>query len=185
VARVQTFSNGIDTQTWGIDLTAKYQATIGESGRLLLTGAFNQTQSQVNSDVRTPQRLSEEFDASIFGRESRLELTQERPDNRLNLNATYEQGNFSATLGSRRYGETLSPDDTPEDDFTISSEWIFDLSMSYSFFNDHAEITVGSRNLTDRYPDADPLFFGMLPFPTASPFGFNGREVYSSLSVSL
>ena len=57
--------------------------------------------------------------------------------------------------------------------------------MSYSLFNDHATVTVGSRNLTDKYPDADPLFFGMLPFPTASPFGFNGREVYSSLSVSL
>ncbi|PSQ85144.1 MAG: hypothetical protein BRD30_10960 [Bacteroidetes bacterium QH_2_63_10] len=55
VARVQTFSSGIDTQTWGIDLTAKYQTTINESGRLQLTGAFNQTQSQVNSDVRTPQ----------------------------------------------------------------------------------------------------------------------------------
>jgi len=185
VARVQTFSSGIDTQTWGIDLTAKYQTTINESGRLQLTGAFNQTQSQVNSDVRTPQRLGEEFDASIFGRESRLELTQERPDNRLNLDATYEQGAFSATLGARRYGETLSPNDTPEDDFTISSKWLFDLSMSYSLFNDHATVTVGSRNLTDKYPDADPLFFGMLPFPTASPFGFNGREVYSSLSVSL
>ena len=57
--------------------------------------------------------------------------------------------------------------------------------MSYSLFNDHATVTVGSRNLTDKYPDADPLFFGMLPFPTASPFGFNGREVYSGLSVSL
>ena len=99
MARVQTFSNGIDTQTWGIDLTAKYQTTINESGRLQLTGAFNQTQSQVNSDVRTPQRLGEEFDASIFGRESRLKLTQERPDNRLNLDATYEQGAFSAPLG--------------------------------------------------------------------------------------
>jgi hypothetical protein len=39
--------------------------------------------------------------------------------------------------------------------------------------------------LTDEYPDADPFFFGMLTFPTASPFGFNGRELYTRLSVTL
>ena len=185
VAIVQTFSNGIDTQTWGIDLTAKYRATIGDDGTLLLTGAFNQTQSEINSDVRTPRELNEEFDASIFGRESQLELTRERPSNRLNLDATYENGPFTASLGARRYGETLSADDTPADDFTISSEWIFDFSTGYSFFEDRASLTVGARNLTDQYPDPDPIFFGILPFPTASPFGFNGREVYARISVSI
>jgi len=185
VARVQTFANSVDTQTWGIDLTAKYQTTIGESGRLRLTGAFNQTQSEVNSEVRTPDVLGRDFRGSILDREARLELTDERPDNRLNLDATYEEGGFTAKLGARRYGETLSPDGTPEGDFLISSEWLFDLTTSYSFFDDHATVTVGARNLTDVYPDADPVFFGMLPFPTSSPFGFNGREVFTRLSVTL
>ena len=114
-----------------------------------------------------------------------MELTDERPDNRLNLDATYEEGGFTAKFGARRYGETLSPDGTPEGDFVISSEWLFDLTTSYSFFDDHATVTVGGRNLTDVYPDADPLFFGMLPLPTSSPFGFNGREVFTRLSVTL
>lgn len=185
VARVQTFANSVDTQTWGLDLTAKYRTTIGESGQLLLTGAFNQTQSQVNGDVRTPDELGSDFRESILDREARLELTNERPKNRLNLNATYEVGSFTANLGARRYGETPVPDDTPSEDFVISKEWLLDLSTSYSFFDDHATLTVGGRNLTDEYPDADPFFFGMLTFPTASPFGFNGRELYTRLSVTL
>lgn len=188
VARVQTFSNAIDTQTWGLDLTASYQTTVHEDGILRLTGAFNQTQQTIDSDVRTPRRLSQDFGSSIFGREARLELTEERPENRLNLDATYEKGPFSITLGTTRYGETLVPDDTPQEDFTLSDEWVVDLSTSYSFLNDAATITVGSRNLLDNYPDRTPDgedFFGMFPFSTASPFGFNGRYVYSTLSVTL
>ena len=188
VARVQTFSNAIDTQTWGIDLTASYQTTVAEDGILRLTGAFNQTQQNVNSDVRTPRRLSEDFGSSIFGREARLELTKERPENRLNLDATYEEGPFTVTLGTTRYGETLVPDDTPQEDFTLSDEWVVDLSTSYSFLDERATITVGSRNVLDNYPDRTPDgedFFGMFPFSTASPFGFNGRYVYSKLKVTI
>ena len=188
VARVQTFSNAVDTQTWGFDLTGSYQIDVTETGSLDLTLAFNQTQQAVNSDVRTPARLSEEFDASIFGREARLELAKERPGNRLNLGMTYADGPFSIRLGATRYGDTLVPDDTPAEDFVLEDEWILDLSARYAFFGEAATLSVGARNLLDRYPARTPDgedFFGIFPYSTASPFGFNGRYVYTRLQVSL
>ena len=186
--RVQVFSNAIDTRTWGLDLTAEYQTIIQETGRLRLRGAFNTSQNRVVSDVRTPAQLNQDFDESIFGREARLELTKERPENVLKLSALYEKERFSVTLGTTRYGETLVPDDTPDEDFTLSSEWVVDLEARYDVFQDYATLAVGARNLLDNYPDLTPdgeNFGGIFPFSTASPFGFNGRFVYGRLTVSI
>jgi iron complex outermembrane receptor protein len=198
--RVQVFSNAIDTRTWGIDLTASYTTVIKEEGRLRLRGAFNATRNLTYSGPRTPSQLSADFGESIFGREARLELERERPENTLKLNATYDRGPFSITLGTTRYGEVLVPDDFQDtgdctaacefstaDDFTLSPEWIVDLEAGYKIYGDHARIAVGARNLLDNYPDLTPdseNFLGIFPFSTASPFGFNGRYVYSRLTVN-
>lgn len=186
--RVQVFSNAIDTRTWGIDLTASYRTLIGDDATLLLKGAFNESRNRLVSDVRTPAALSQDFGESIFGREARLELEKERPENTLNLTSTYEKGPFSLTLGATRYGEVLVPDDTPEEDFRLSEEWIVDMVVGYEVVDDYVTLTVGARNLLDNFPDPTPPgenFLGIFPFSTASPFGFNGRYLYTRLQVSL
>jgi iron complex outermembrane receptor protein len=185
--RVQVFSNAIDTRTWGIDLTASYRTIIGEKGSLYLKGALNSTQNRLASSVATPTQLSQGFDESIFGREARLELARERPKNTLNLEATYDNGPFSFSMMSKRYGEVLVPDQDPAQDYTLGSEWVINLSTSYEIVEDYARLTVGARNLLDNYPDLTPShsnFFGIFPYSTASPLGFNGRYVYSKLSIT-
>jgi iron complex outermembrane receptor protein len=198
--RVQVFSNAIDTRTWGIDLTTTYTTVIQEEGRLRLKGAFNTTRNFTYSDVRTPRALSADFGESIFGREARLELERERPNNTLKLNASYDRGPFSVTLGTTRYGTTLVPDDFQNtsactagcaleatDDFELSPEWVVDMEARYDLVEDYATIAVGARNLLDNYPDLTPdgeNFLGIFPYSTASPFGFNGRYVYSRLTVT-
>lgn len=185
--RVQVFSNAIDTRTWGIDLTATYRTLVGQKGSLFLKGAFNSTSNRLASKVRTPSQLDQSFGESIFGREARLELEKERPENTLNLESTYENGPFTFSLIGKRYGEVLVPDDTPDEDYTLGTEWVFNMSTSYEIVEDYATITVGARNLFDNYPDLTPAsenFLGIFPFPTASPMGFNGRYVYSKLSIT-
>jgi iron complex outermembrane receptor protein len=186
--QVQVFSNAIDTRTWGIDMTASYRTLVGEEGSLLLKSSFNTTRNRLVSDVRTPSQLGESFGQSIFGREARLELAQERPKNTLNLEATYDKGPFSFSTITKRYGEVLVPDNSPESDYTIGSEWVINMSTSYDIVDNYATITVGARNLLDNYPDLTPAsdnFNGIFPYPTASPIGFNGRYVYSKLSITL
>ena len=185
--RVQVFSNAIDTRTWGIDLTANYRTIIGENGTLYLKGALNSTRNRLASSVATPTQLSQGFGESIFGREARLELARERPKNTLNLEATYDNGPFSFSMMSKRYGEVLVPDQDPAQDYTLSKEWVINLSTSYEIVEGYARITVGARNLLDNYPDLTPdhsNFLGIFPYPTASPLGFNGRYVYSKLSFT-
>jgi len=185
--RVQVFSNAIDTKTWGIDLTATYRTIVGENGTLLLRGAFNTTTNRQVSDVRTPSQLSQSFGESIFGREARLELEKERPENTLNMETTYDNGPFSLSMIAKRYGEVLVPDDDPARDFTLGSEWVINMSSSYDIVEDYATLTVGARNLLDNYPDLTPdseNFLGIFPFSTASPMGFNGRYIYSKLTLT-
>jgi len=185
--RVQVFSNAIDTRTWGIDMTATYRTVVGKSGTLYLKGAFNATANRLASGVRTPSQLSQSFGESIFGREARLELSKERPKSTLQLETTYDNGPFSLSLNSHRYGEVLVPDDDPADDYTLGSEWIVNASTSYEIVKNYATITVGARNLLDNYPDLSPSssnFLGIFPFPTASPIGFNGRYIYSKIQLT-
>ncbi len=185
--RVQVFSNAIDTRTWGLDLTASYRTLIGDDASLTLKAAFNESRNRLVSDVRTPAALSQDFGESIFGREARLELEKERPENTLNLTSTYEKGPFSLTLGATRYGEVLVADDTEVEDFRLSEEWIVDMVAGYEVVPDYVTLSVGARNLLDNYPDLTPdgeNFLGIFPFSTASPFGFNGRYVYTSMRVT-
>src|SRR5699024_8865719 len=154
--RVQVFSNAVDTKTWGIDLTASYRTLIGREGSLLLKSAFNTTRNRLNSGIRTPAELDQSFGQSIFGREARLELARERPKNTLNLETTYDKGPFSFSMITKRYGEVLVPDDSPESDYTLGSEWVINMSSSYDIIENYATLTVGARNLLDNYPDLTP-----------------------------
>lgn len=198
--RVQVFSNAIDTRTWGVDLTASYNTVIQEEGRLRLSAAFNATRNLTYNGPRQPRALSADFGESIFGREARLELERERPENVLKLNASYDRGPFRVTLGTTRYGEVLVPDEfgggdctascalEANGDFTLSPEWIVDMEASYDIVPDYATLAVGARNLLDNYPDLTPdseNFLGIFPYSTASPFGFNGRYLYTRLTVQI
>jgi iron complex outermembrane receptor protein len=47
-------------------------------------------------------------------------------------------------------------------------------------------LSVGARNLFDTYPgfmSVDNGFY-IFPYPSASPFGFNGRFLYTRLALS-
>jgi iron complex outermembrane receptor protein len=48
------------------------------------------------------------------------------------------------------------------------------------------KLSVGGRNLFDTYPDRmnEGNGFDIFPWPPASPFGYNGRYVYTRLEVT-
>jgi iron complex outermembrane receptor protein len=73
------------------------------------------------------------------------------------------------------------------EDFTFGeqgefgSEWLFDLAVSFSFYDDKLNVTVGGNNIFDNYPDKETnstLNFLGAQYPLSSPFGFNGGEWY-------
>jgi iron complex outermembrane receptor protein len=183
------FTNAIDTETQGIDVTAKYAVLISDGVQLQLRGAFNWTENKIVGGPRNPTTIEQDFSEDIFGREARLELTEQFPSTTGKLTATLTAGPVDLTLRGARYGEVLSPDDVPGDDeYTLGAEYVFGGEIGYRAFNDQLSLAVGARNLFDNYPDLDPVqdtFDIILPYDTATPLDYNGRFIYSRLTVTL
>jgi len=183
------FSNSIDTETQGVDVTAKYSALLADGVQLQLRGSFNWTDNEIVGGPRNPTVLGEEFNEQIFGREAQLGLTESFPSTTAKLSGTLVVGPVDLTLRGARHGELLVPDDEPgPDEYWLGSEYVFGGEVGYNAFNDQLNIAVGARNLFDNYPDRPPVindpFDVILPYDRASPIGFNGRFVYSRLTVT-
>ncbi|WP_263785737.1 TonB-dependent receptor [Salinibacter grassmerensis] len=190
-ATASFFSNSIDTETQGIDLTTKYAMLLADGIQLQLRGGFNWTDTEITGGPRTPRELGQEFGEEILPPENQRALTEGSvPNTTTKLTARLATESFSVSLRGNRYGEQLVADDTPSDEYTMGPEYIFGAEVGYSpFQNDQVNLAVGVDNLFDVYPDRvstvnDP-FDVILPYPRNSPFGFNGRFVYSRLTVSL
>lgn len=187
------FTNAIDTETQGVDVTAKYAALLADGVELQLRGAFNWTKSEVVGGPRNPEQLSDEFDEQIFGRVAQLSLTESTPETTGKLSATLRAGPVNLSLRGSRYGEVLVPNNDPAAQYSLSPEYTFGGEIGYSAFDDQVSLAVGARNLFDAYPDLPPslgtdnpgAFDIVLPYDRASPIGFNGRFVYSRLTITL
>ena len=183
------FTNAIDTNTEGIDVTTKYAALLADGVQLQLRGAFNWTDTEITGGPRNPTTLDAEFGSVILAPDDRRALTEgSLPETTAKLTASLTAGAVDLTLRGARYGELLNADDDAPDEYTLGAEYVFGGEIGYNLFNDQVNIAVGARNLFDNYPDLDPekdTFDIILPYNRAHPMGFNGRFLYSRLTVSL
>ncbi|MFB6249269.1 MAG: TonB-dependent receptor domain-containing protein [Salinibacter sp.] len=183
------FTNSIDTNTEGIDVTSKYAAILADGVQLQLRGAFNWTKTEITGGPRNPTRLQEDFDTVILPPDDRRALTEgSLPETTTKMTASLTAGPVDLTLRGARYGELLNADDTPSDEYTLGTEYTFGGEIGYSILDDQVNLAVGARNLFDNYPDLDPqkdTFDIILPYNRAHPMGFNGRFIYSRLTISL
>ena len=99
--------------------------------------------------------------------------------------ARYATGMWSFLARSTSYGRYTSSlyGYTQESAQTYPSKTIADAEVGYRFriFG----VALGARNLFDTYPGfmkPDNSFF-IFPYPSASPFGFNGRYIYTRVDV--
>ena len=67
---------------------------------------------------------------------------------------------------------------------TYSAKGLFDLELGYTAARIF-KVAVGARNLFDTHPDRMSYNngFDIFPYPPASPFGYNGRFVYTRVDV--
>jgi iron complex outermembrane receptor protein len=197
------FTNAIDTRTHGYDIIANYGYTISPSSVLTLSAAYNWNRTRVTRVDTLPTNLSG-LKSSLFDRveQSRIELGN--PENNLILSANYSKSRLGANVRAQRYGQVSVYGSTASNlygplDQTFSPKWITDVSASYQFFG-RATLFVGADNLFDIYPDRNnnngnistlaaenggTSNFGIFPYNGISPFGFNGRFIYTKLSLGL
>lgn len=183
------FTNAIDTRTNGYDLVVNHQQPL-MSGRLDLSAAYSNNKTKIVAIAPTPTQLTG-LGAVLFdrGEMRRVECGQPRDNTR--LMESYNQGAVSFTARESRYGELCSATINPIDDQTYSPKWLTDLELAYRW--NRYTLAVGAENVFDTFPDrnlragtpsgsAQVGSAGVFLYPINSPFGMNGRFVYTRVS---
>jgi iron complex outermembrane receptor protein len=202
VGGVQYFTNGLDTRTQGLDLTADLRRPVG-SGTLDVTAAVNYTKNTIESVDPLPAALDTlgSSEPGIIDSVTYIGITEERPDWRATLTGQYSKGRFHSLLRASYYGKFSSAQpgfcDLCRERY--GSKTLFDAEVGYRFAS--VDLAIGVRNLFDTYPDSPSSQvivdsfgdrsmdfnnnFGVFPWAAASPFGYNGRYLYARAEMNL
>lgn len=191
VETAQYFTNALDTKTTGVDFTGTWRIPVAEGHRLEFSGGFNWTQNRIRKVIEPPELAGTGavlFDPYVSG--GSIALEKERPDWRSTATLDYGRGVLHGFLRSSWYGKyqtsQLSGSNCPDCVQTIGSAGIFDAEIGYQL-PANLNLSIGVRNLFDKYPDRlnTDNSFGIFLYPQPSPFGFNGRFVYTRMEVTL
>jgi iron complex outermembrane receptor protein len=179
------FTNGVDTDTKGVDIVARYRINDDQAGTFDLTAAANVNDFKVK---RTPSTTVLPQPTSLFARQAVLRFEQGTPRNKVSLQGDWSKDRWGATLRTTLYGNVLSPGTAADGsgDWHTGAQGIVDLEARYRF-GEHATVSLGADNLFDQYPDQVPPNLntsGGNPFSSFSPFGFNGRFLYGRVAIN-
>jgi iron complex outermembrane receptor protein len=181
----QYFTNIIDTRTKGVDLTANYRAIIGSVSSLTLSTGVNYTTNEIADQRPLPPEL-EGTGAELVDMFARIQIEKERPDWRGTVTGDFTRGQTNVLLRGSYYGKFSSAPglcETCEQRF--GGKTLFDLEVGQRFGS--TRVALGARNLFDAFPDKNTLDngYGIFPWAGASPFGYNGRFVYTRIELVL
>jgi iron complex outermembrane receptor protein len=199
---VQYFTNGLDTRTQGLDITADYKVPAGPTGTLDLSAGINVTRNKIVHVDPLPEVLvaAGSKETGLLDSVTAIGIQDERPDWRGTLQANYTIGRFSSLARVSYYGGFSSAQpgfcDLCREDY--GGKGLADAEVGYRF--NLIKLSVGVRNLFDTYPDQPSSNrdtglggtskefndnFGTFPWAAASPFGYNGRFVYARTEIQL
>ena len=185
------FTNAINTETDGYDIVANYQRPL-LGGNIDLAAAYSNNKTKVVGEVETPPQLAG-LSEVLFDRIERRRVECGQPRDNVRLAQTFNRSGWTVTARESRYGEYCSFTILPIDDQVYAPEWIADLELAYKWNN--YTIAAGAENLFDNYPDRNMLRNqngaftaqvnnGIFTYPSNSPFGMNGRFVYTRVGYS-
>ena len=185
------FTNAIDTETNGYDLVGNYQRPL-LGGRIDLSAAYSKNETEVVGTVATPSQLSG-LGEVLFDRIERRRVECGQPADNVRLMQAWTYSGWTATAREARYGEYCSFTILPADDQIYEAEWVADLELAYRW--NRYTFAAGAENIFDKFPDrnlvrnASGAFTaqsnnGIFTYPSNSPFGMNGRFVYTRVGVT-
>ena len=152
---VQYFTNGLNTRTQGVDITANLRVPAGANGMLVLNGSLNFTKNEITDVDPLPQVLQDagSTEPGLLDSVTVIGIEDERPDWRGTLQANYDQGRFSALGRFSYFGGFSSAQpgfcDLCREDY--GGKGLVDAEVGYRF--NQIKLAIGVRNLFDTYPD--------------------------------
>ena len=180
----QYFTNIVDTRTSGIDLTANYRMPVGQ-GELSWATGVNYTKNEISGQRPLPSELAG-TGAELVDMFTTIQIERERPDWRGTLTTDYSRARTNVLLRASYFGKFNSAPGlcgTCEQEF--GAKTLFDLEAGHQFSG--VRWVLGVRNLFDTFPDQNTLDngYGIFPWAGASPFGYNGRFIYTRAELVL
>ncbi|WP_281634714.1 TonB-dependent receptor plug domain-containing protein [Flavobacterium luteolum] len=185
VERASFWTNGIDSETKGIDLviSQKYDVIQDFTIRNDFALSFNETKRV--GDLHIPQSIvnagGEPYIYSFFPESSRVYLEEAIPKLKANFMTTFNIKKLDIYLRNSYFGKVTDPGatDVNLDGFSsvyehpeYSAKLVTDLSLGYQI-NEHLRATIGVNNIGDVYPDrnnpATPAFTNTTPTLSPAP----------------
>lgn len=181
VLSVRYFTNAIDTETQGFDLTASHTSDLGEYGDLRVTAAYNYNETEVTRISPTPSQVTSlGITTPLFDITERTRVERGTPRDKFALGATWNVGRFQVNLNGTRYGEVQQVALTNQSAANVAlaaagaprirvlptqagtagnydviqilePEWVTDLSVSADL-NERVSLTLGANNIFNVYP---------------------------------
>ena len=186
----QYFTNAIDTRTRGLDITGDYSIP-ALGGTANLNAVFNFTRTTIPNENNIPlppelQGTGEEL-IGKYDEGGLLAMTKERPAWRSTVTGQFSRGVWNGLARYSYYGKYSSSlySYAGSDVQNYSAKGLVDAEVGFTPVRGF-KLSVGGRNLFDVYPDrmSENNGFDIFPWPPASPFGYNGRYVYTRLEMT-
>ena len=190
VAGVQYFTNGLDTRTRGVDLTADLRLRLPRMQALNVRAALNWGRNQITRVDGLPAELATSTEEEgLLDETTRVSIEKERPDWRGTLSAEYTRSVWRALVRASYYGKFSStkPSSSEGSTETYPPRTLADLELGWQVRQ--VDWAFGVTNVFDTYPGQAKLTAnnndGIFPWAAASPFGFNGRFFYTRATWTL
>jgi iron complex outermembrane receptor protein len=189
IAGVQYFTNGLDTRTRGVDVTADWRIRTAASHTFGINGSVNYTENKITHVDPLPSVLQGSAETGLLDVVTTLAIEKERPDWRATVSADYALERIHALARIAYYGKFSSaqPGYCDACEETYGAKTLVDAEAGYKFH--YVDVVLGARNLFDTYPDKAKLDFNnnfsTFPWAAASPFGYNGRYLYTKASFTM
>ena len=190
---VQTFVNGVDTQTYGIDYVATYAMSYGDFGHVDYSLSMNYNDTRVLKVHAPPTNVSPNVVLLDQGAISGLE--DSTPKWRGALNAYWTKGPWSLNFRENYYGSSFTyGQDSVSGKYVqllTRAAWISDFEGAYQFSHG-IKFSMGANNVFNVYPNKLPYGYrysqlvknssGYASQYSIGPYGYNGGFYYGKLT---
>jgi iron complex outermembrane receptor protein len=190
---VQTFVNGVDTQTYGVDYVATYSAGYGNFGHIDYSLSANYNDTHVIKIHAPPSNVSPNVVLLDQGAVSGLE--DSTPKWRVGFNAYWTKGPFSLNFRESYVGSSFTyGQDAVSGAWTqlkVRSAFLSDFEGGYTFSHG-VKFSMGANNAFNVYPNKNPYGYrysqlvknssGFATQYPSAPYGYNGGFYYGKLT---
>lgn len=191
---VTTLTNGMDTRTRGVDVTASYRMPTDNAGTFNWTLLANLNDKKIQQVDPTPAPISNQ---ALFDLRARGLVTTAAPKVKIIGGLDWNLGKFNAMLRETYFGAAYVYNSPNNGDYVkneVKATFITDIELGLDL-NDNLSFAVGANNLFNKKPEGTRIepVTGQLsvggqtvwnyPLPH-SPYGINGGYYYGRVTLT-